>query len=201
MYLPIVREIYLNWGMCAASSNSLTTLLTQSNDPKHQSNKDGFTGNAPVLMVGGAQEAFSAFPKKYRFFLKNRKGFVRIALKTGAPLVPAISFGENEVFGLVHYPPGSLVRRFQDGFKRLTTVAPIHLIGRGFLQYNFGIIPRRHPITTVIGAPIDVPKNPQPSNEEIDALHTLFSERLVELFETHKHKYVENHENIHVEIE
>lgn len=201
MYMPIMRELILNLGMCAASTNSLTTLLTQSNDPNHPSNKDGLTANAPVLTVGGAQEAFSAFPKKYRFFLKNRKGFVRIAFKTGAPLVPAISFGENDVFEQVHHPPGSLIRRFQDEFKRLTKVAPVHLNGRGFLQYNFGFVPRRHPITTVIGAPIDVPNNIQPSNEEVDAMHSLFCDRLVELFETHKHKYVEDHENIHVQIE
>lgn len=199
--MPIVRDMLLSWGFCSASANALKTLLSQSNDPNDPSNKDGYTANAPVLIVGGAQEALSAFPQKYKFFLKKRKGFVRIALKTGAPLVPAISFGENEVYEQVHYPPGSIIRYLQDGFKRLTNVAPVHFKGRGFFQYSFGLIPRRHSITTVIGAPIDITKNPQPSNEEVDAIHSHFCERLVELFENHKHKYVENHENIHVEIE
>lgn len=196
-----MREIILSWGMSAATADALTTLLTQSNDPNHATNEDGYTANAPVLMVGGAQEALNAYPKQYKFVLKKRKGFVRIALKTGAALVPAISFGENDIFEQVHHAPGSLGRRFQDAFKRITKVAPVHLVGRGFFQYNYGFIPRRHPITTVIGAPIPMPKNQNPSNELVDEMHALFCERLTELFETHKYKYVENPDKVHVEIE
>lgn len=196
-----MREVIMSWGMCAASLRSLTTLLTQSNDPNHSLNQDGYTSNAPVLMVGGAQEAFNAFPNTYKFVLKDRKGFVKTAFKTGTPLVPAISFGENNLFEQIYHPPGSIIRRFQDAFKRITKVAPAHLNGRGFFQYNYGFIPRRHPITTVIGAPIPVAQNVHPSNEEIDEMHALFCKRLTELFETHKYKYVTDAENIHVEIE
>lgn len=186
--------------MCSASSNSLNTLLDQSNDPNHESNRDGYTSNAPVLMVGGAQEAFSAFPKQYKFVLKDRKGFVKIAIKTGAPLVPAISFGENDIFEQISHPPGSYIRYIQDTIKKYTKLAPVHLVGRGFLQYNFGFVPRRHPITTVIGAPIHVKKNLNPCDEEINNIHELFCKRLIELFETHKSKYVDDYENVHVEI-
>lgn len=198
--MPITRELIQSWGMCTASMNSLRILLTQSNDPNDKSNNDGYTSNAPVLMVGGAQEAFSAFPGQYRFVLKNRKGFVKVALKTGAPLVPAISFGENDIFELVNHPPGSVIRKIQDTIKKYTQFAPVHLNGRGFLQYNFGFIPRRHPITTVIGAPIQVNKNPNPSDAEIEELHALFCKRLTELFNTHKTKYVENSGNVQIEI-
>lgn len=199
-YMPIMRELILNWGMCSASANSLNTLLTQSNDPKNESNQDGYTSNAPVLLVGGAQEALSAFPNQYKFILKNRKGFIKIALKTGAPLVPAISFGENNIFEQVHHSPGSMVRTIQDTVKKHTKFAPVHLVGRGFFQYNIGFIPRRHPITTVIGAPIHVKKNHNPHNAEIDEIHATFCKHLTELFETHKSKYIENHENIRIEI-
>lgn len=198
--MPIQREIVMSWGMCSASSNSLNTLLSQSNDPNDPSNKDGYTSNAACLMVGGAEEAFSAMPNQYKFVLKNRKGFVKIAIRNGASLVPALSFGENNVYEQVQYPPGSIMRSIQNLFKRLTGVAPTHFNGRGCLQYNFGIIPRRHPITTVVGAPIPCPKNNQPSNKEIDELHALFCKRLTELFETHKSKYVENYKSVQIEI-
>lgn len=192
--------VIISWGMCSASANSLQILLTQSNDPKHESNADGYTSNAPVLLVGGAEEAFNAFPKQYRFVLKERKGFVKIALKTGATLVPAISFGENDIFEVIYHPPGTIIRYIQDVFKRFTRLAPVLLVGRGFLQYNFGIIPRRHPITTVIGAPIHLEKNPNPTPAQINEVHELFCKRIIDLFETHKSKYVEDYENVQVEL-
>lgn len=74
-------------------------------------------------------------------------------------------------------------------------------MGRGFFQYSFGLIPRRHPITTVIGAPIDTVQNHTPKDKEIDELHEKFTESLVQLFEDHKHKYLKNADKTHLEIE
>lgn len=79
--------------MSSVSAKSLTAILKQSNDPS-----DGFTSSAAGLIVGGEREQRQSAPNTYKFVLKNRKGFVRIALKTGASLVPAISFGENNTF-------------------------------------------------------------------------------------------------------
>jgi len=61
--------------------------------------------------------------------------------------------------------------------------------GRGFFQYSFGIIPRRQPITTVVGAPIEVNKKLKPTDKEIEDLHLKFIEKLRELFNTNKAKY------------
>jgi len=49
-------------------------------------------------VIGGANEAMDAVPGLHKLTLKNRKGFVKIALKTGADLVPIYAFGENELF-------------------------------------------------------------------------------------------------------
>lgn len=187
-------------GGCSASANSLTALMTQSNDPKDKSNCDGYTSNAAALIVGGAEESFYALPNVYKCVLKNRKGFVKIALRTGASLVPAISFNENNLYELVDTKPGSWGWFVQHTIKRYTTVAPILFNGRGYLQYNFGLIPKRYPVTTVIGAPIHLKQTPNPSQEEIDRVHQQFCSELGTLFETHKSKYVENYENVHLEL-
>lgn len=198
--MPVAREILLNCGFSSASANAVNTLLSQSNDPTDRSNDDGYTSNAVVLVVGGAREAFVTIPNTYRCILKRRMGFVRIALQTGTPLVPVISFGESNLYDLIDYKPDSWVRLIQDTIKRYTYVVPIHYNGRGYLQYNFGLLPKRHPITTVIGAPIHVKKTPSPTDKELNRIHALFCKRLIELFETHKSKYVENFDKVQLEI-
>lgn len=84
--------------MSSVSAKSLTAILKHSNDPNHKSNRDGFTASAAGLIVGGVREQRFTDKDTYKFVLKTRKGFVRIALQTGASLVPAISFGENNTF-------------------------------------------------------------------------------------------------------
>lgn len=188
-------------GMATASARSLTTLLSQSNDKDHPSNNDGHTANAALLVVGGAQEAMNAYPGNYRLVLKERKGFVKIALRTGAPLVPVFCFGEIDLYDQVSSKPGSTVRKLQEGIKRLTGIAPVLIKGRGIFQYSFGVLPRRRPLTTVVGAPIVTEKVESPTVEDIDTLHAKFCTELVQLFETHKHKYLENAEKFEIIIE
>ena len=152
-------------------------------------------------MVGGAQEALNARPGMYKLVLKKRKGFVKCAIQTGASIVPVFSFNEVEVFDQPSNEPGTKLRKFQDTFKKFTGVAPAVFIGRGFFQYSFGLIPRRHPITTVVGAPLETVKNPSPINKEIEDLHEKFVNALTKLFEDHKQKYLKNADKIRLIIE
>lgn len=41
-------------------------------------------GKVGVLVVGGAAESLKTEPGTYRIVIKNRKGFVRVALKAGS---------------------------------------------------------------------------------------------------------------------
>lgn len=200
MIFPIFRELILSWGCSDSSAENINILLSQSNNPCDAVNKDGFTSNAAIIMFGGAREAFLSAPNTYRIFLNARKGFVRLALQNGAALVPAIAFGETNVYDTTQNENGSPVRKIQEIIKKYTTLAPVLFNGRGLFQQSFGLIPRRHPITLVIGEPIECTKNATPSKDEIDELHALFSKRLIELFETNKSKYIANHETIHLEI-
>lgn len=192
--LPVLRELFLSVGICSVSANSLTTLLNQSNDPTDKLNRDGYTANAVAIVVGGVREQrHCTYPNKYKFVLKTRRGFVRIALQTGASLVPAISFGENDYYDIVEYKWLQRIFNNANNF-------PTFSFGRGYFQYNLGLLPRRHPITTVIGAPIHLDKILNPSDAEIFKIHELFCNRITDLFEEHKSKYVENYENVHLEF-
>lgn len=204
----------------SAKPESIINALKQSNNKLAICNYDGYTSNAVsaehsevfrknwfysllkvVLVLGGAQEALYARPGNYRLVLKNRKGFVKLAIQTGSPLVPVFSFGEIDIFDQPNNEPGTRIRAYQDFVKRWTGVAPAFFHGRGFSAKSFGLIPYRHPITTVIGAPIEVTKNPQPSREEVDEFHSKFVEAINKLFDDHKGKYVKNAETVKLIIE
>lgn len=57
-------------------------------------------GSAIAIVIGGAAESLSAHPGTADLTLKKRFGFVKMAIREGADLVPVFSFGENDV-GLV----------------------------------------------------------------------------------------------------
>lgn len=44
---------------------------------------NGKKGNGSLLLVGGTTEAFQSYPGPINIVIKNRKGFIRVALKTG----------------------------------------------------------------------------------------------------------------------
>lgn len=199
--VPIFREIILALGNATSSVECLTKLLGHSNDSAHPSNSDGYTSNAAVIIVGGAQEAIHARPRNYTLNLKHRKGFIRVAMTTGAAIVPVFSFGEVDIFDQAESVPGSTLQRWQASIKKKTGILPVLFNGRGLFQYTFGIIPQRRPITTVMGTPLIVKKIENPSMDEIDLLHEQFCEQLTDLFETHKHKYIEKHETVKLNIQ
>ncbi|GBP48083.1 2-acylglycerol O-acyltransferase 2 [Eumeta japonica] len=188
--VPFFRDLILALGACSSSPESLMYLL----DTKKQ------RGKCVALIVGGAAESLDSHPGEYKVILSRRKGFVRIAIKTGAPLVPVFSFGETDVFRPLPNPENSLLRRFQETFRKITGIAPMFPIGRGVFQYSYGVIPLRKPVTTVVGKPMEVAKNLDPTDEEVDAVHAEFTERLTELFNSEKAKYLRNHKGINLVI-
>ncbi|KAL3277956.1 hypothetical protein HHI36_013293 [Cryptolaemus montrouzieri] len=188
-FIPILRELFLAIGGVSSSAESLNYILSK---------PEG--GNITALIVGGAKEAFYSEPEHYRFVLKNRKGFARIALQNGSPLVPVISFGEPDIIPHLHFKQGSIFLKFQMMVKNKFGFFPLVPVGRGVFQYTYGILPNRRAINVVVGEPIDVTKVEQPTPEQIDDLHQIFVEKLTQLFESQKKNYLKNHETIHLEI-
>lgn len=154
-----------------------------------------------VLIVGGAQEALYARPGNFRIVLNKRKGFVKIAIQTGTALVPVISFGENDLLEQPANDPGTWVRAYLDFFKKWTGVVPLLIYGRGFWENSIGMLPYRRQITTVVGAPLSVMKNPNPSQDEVNELHAKFVVAVTKLFDDNKDKYLMNPEKAKLIIE
>ena len=171
-FVPFMRELCLWVGLLDASAETIKYNLNHK--------------RSVLVMVGGAEESLHARPGVAELVLNKRKGFIKIALQLGTPLVPIFGFGENELFYQVIEPDGSFLKRFQEKFKSLTGVALPFFHGRGIFLYDYGILPLRTPLVTVIGTPIEIPKIENPTTEDLDKYHKLYVESLRKLYYSYK---------------
>ncbi|XP_027272019.1 2-acylglycerol O-acyltransferase 3 [Cricetulus griseus] len=175
-YLPIYREYLMFNGLCPVSRQSLDFILSQAQ-----------LGQAVTILIGGAQESLYAAPGEHRLALRTRKGFVRLALRHGASLVPVYSFGENDIYRTKSFDQNSWQYRCQVAFKRLMGFSPCIFWGRSlFSAESWGLVPFAQPITTVVGRPIHVPQSLTPTEDHVDHYHQLYMKALEQLFEDHK---------------
>ncbi|XP_066145473.1 diacylglycerol O-acyltransferase 2-like [Euwallacea fornicatus] len=185
--MPFFREMALSLGGISAEAAAIDYVL-----------KYPEGGHACILMPGGAQESYYCKPGQYKIILKKRKGFVKLALKNGSPLVPVLSFGETDTFDQVE---GATLRKVQEFLRKRIGIAPVVPVGRGFFQYTFGLVPRRKPIWVVVGKPMNIPKIENPTNEQIEQYHSMFVDCLQKMFEEQKFNYLEDPENKKLIIE
>lgn len=182
---PFTREVLMALGINSVTKASVQRNLTRA------------PGASVAIVVGGAAEALDARPGWAVLTLARRKGFVKMALKTGASLVPVFAFGENDIFEQMDNPEGSPLRRFQLWMKQLIGVTPPAFYGRslsgGVLRRMFrsgkGPMPKRESIEVVVGNPIPCPKIAEPTLRQIDEYHSLYLSSLKELYDTHR-RYV-----------
>ena len=190
-YMPITRELLLLTGGSAVTSTSFKAILNNQNQCRQK-------GQVCVVVVGGAAESLEAHANTYRLILKNRKGFVRMALETGASLVPVFSFGENDLFYQLPNPQNTKLRNFQEKLKNVSAIGFPVWWGKGVCSDTFGMLPLKRQINTVIGSPIKVDKNPAPSEHDIVQLHNIYIEELVKLFNQNKEIYGEKNATLEI---
>lgn len=183
--LPFNRDWILALGLQSVSKESIWNILT-----KGGPNGEG-QGRAVTIVVGGARESLEAQPGTLRLILKGRKGFIKMALRTGADLVPVIGFGENDLYDQLSPKKHPMVHKFQMFVLKVFKFTLPALHGRGLLNYDVGLMPYRRPVDIVVGKPIRVEQShgSQPAQEEIDRLHELYVQEVERLWETYKNQF------------
>ncbi|CAF2682380.1 unnamed protein product [Rotaria sp. Silwood2] len=182
MTMPCVGFYLSMLGLSDASKESCQYILGQGH------------GNSLMLVLGGVKEILDAHSSsEYILTLKDRKGFVKLGLAYGASLVPVFSFGENDLYEQLANPRGSKLRSFQLLLKNMTGYTMPLLKGRGIFQNYFGFMPKRRPIDSYVGKPIELPKLScdQITEQIIDKYHRQYMNSLICLFDTYKAKHGE----------
>jgi 2-acylglycerol O-acyltransferase 2 len=183
--LPFYRDWILAMGIRSVSKESIWNILSKGG-PKN----DG-EGRAVTIVIGGARESLEAHPGTLRLILKGRKGFVKMALRTGADLVPVLAFGENELYDQLSPKTHPTVHKIQMFVLKVFKFTVPALHGRGLLNYDVGLMPYRRPVNIVVGKPIrvDHPQGSQPPQEELDRLHELYVQEVQNLWDTYKDQF------------
>lgn len=105
--LPLYRDFILSLGIASVSRKSCESILASG------------PGRSIVIVVGGASESLYARPGTYDLVLRRRLGFIRLAIKNQASLVPVFSFGENDIYDQVENLKGSTLRNYQHKMKAI----------------------------------------------------------------------------------
>lgn len=135
-----------------------------------------------AFIPGGAQEVLKLASSngKIPLYLQKRKGFVKLALQTGSPIVPVFAFGLDQSYDYIISPFTATLSR-QMGF------VPVLFTGRFGIPFG---IPKATKIHVVIGKPILIPKLEEEDSskmaEAIDKYHAIYLQELEALFERHK---------------
>lgn len=136
-------------------------------------------GKSVVVVPGGAAEALLSSPEVDIVHLKDRYGFIKLAIQSGASLVPVFAFNECNTFNVVS-PRMSFLRNLQRKIQMVLGMS---------VPILTNLWPNKANITTVVGAPLSVKKKENPSREEIDAVLQQYIRRLRELYTEHGPKY------------
>jgi 1-acyl-sn-glycerol-3-phosphate acyltransferase len=167
-------------GLASVSRESIENILS-----KGGPNNEGM-GRAVTIVVGGARESLESKPGSLRLILRCRKGFIKMAIRTGADLVPVLAFGENEIYEQVDARTHPYLYKFQLLVKKIMgfTVPLFH--ARGVFNYDVGMMPYRRPLNIVVGRPIPVVQEQHPDKGYVDEVHEKYIQELLRIWEDNK---------------
>jgi len=155
--IPVVREFFLAFGYIDASRPVADAALR--------------AGKSIFVVTGGEEESMYCTGKKEDVLvLSHRKGFIRLALRHGADLVPIFGIHNNDTFETYGFALG--LRRWIQ--KNLKIALPI-FHGRWFTP-----LPYKVPMKVIIGEPIETPKPKSPGEKPDEKVVDQFHQKYIE---------------------
>ena len=134
-------------------------------------------GQNIALLPGGFEEATIMKRGAERIYLRNRKGFIKYALRYGYRVHPVYTFGENDTYSTFHW--FAKARIALNRFK----IPAVAFWGSWLIP----IIPRSDiSLHTVVGEAVVFPKISDPTSEDVDKWHAAYMTALTEHFDAQK---------------
>lgn len=168
--VPIFKQVLGSIGIIDASRATATCALRE--------------GHSIGISTGGVREVFETNEQHETILLKERIGMIKLAIRTGASLVPVYEFGNTHALSCWAGEGIDGLRGLLENVSRKVGFALIVIYGR------FGLpIPYRVPILSVMGKPIAVTKCEDPTDAQIFEIQAILLEEMQSLFERYKDLY------------
>lgn len=162
--IPLLRELLLLANVRDASYDNIIGLLT--------------SGRTVAVNPGGNWEMTNASHEQERIYVQQRLGFIRLAMRTGRPLLPAYAFGESQLF---HASTRWLDQRLWM-VRRLRIGVPL-FTGRWGLPLP---IPIPTDVTFVVGREVPVgPPTTTPTDAQVEEVFERYVDEMCRLFREH----------------
>jgi 1-acyl-sn-glycerol-3-phosphate acyltransferase len=138
------------------------------------------------ISTGGVAEVFETSEDDECVLLKERVGLIKLAIRTGADIVPCYVFGNTKLLGCwagEGIPRGRLLL---EHISRKFGFALILIYGRFLLP-----VPWRKPVLGVMGKAIPTHhfQCEDPTPEQIETIQTILLDEMESLFDRYKHLY------------
>ena len=128
--IPYLRRLFLDMGVVVGSHDNGDALLDRE--------------DLLFIMPGGAKEAWKSSRYRYRLLWQGRYGFVRLALRNRAPIIPSANVGTDDTYHV-----------FFDGY---TTAYKLLRTRQAFLPISvpvgIGVLPFPVKLVQYVGEPI-----------------------------------------------
>ena len=162
-YVPLVRHLWPWLGLDPISRYHVKKVLSN--------------GGVAIIVPGGVSEVLKMEKEREVVYLRKRYGFVKIAIQTGAALMPAYAFGATRTYSWWRLGPPLMTKKLAERISKILLFAPIVFWGR-----FFGPCPRKGALVTVYGPPIEVKQTDEPTQEYVREVLDRFIEGMEKVY-------------------
>ena len=157
-YFPVIGDIIRYLGSIPSDSGSITKTLRK--------------GDSVSVMLGGVREMMDAQGTHMKLYIRKRTGIFRIALETGTPLVPVLTYGENEMFPRSDAWWATSINQTLHTYAGMAIGIPTWKALQNWFELSYKPL---KPIFTHVGSPI-------PAVGDISSLRNAYIKAVEELF-------------------